>query len=214
MPVPPSRARSARTALLPVVLLVLVSGLAGCTNHDRRPAAAPSPSATVSSAAPSQPASVPLRVRVTRVLGRLPERAHPALEANVGKAIGAYLDGAFLSGTYPRSDFSAAFAPFTRGAAVQAHRDTTLLTNASYGATTTAVRATRSTAYLSVLAPNKVAAGVTARVDLVMRVDRGQQPAEQVRITGRMLLTRNARNDWTIFGYQLARSDAPAGGGS
>jgi hypothetical protein len=199
--------------LLRAVLgVVLATGLAACTHHGK-PSAKPSRSPSASSA-PAAPASVPMQVRVTRVLGRLPHGAEPALEANVGKTISAYLDDAFLGGSYPRSDFSDAFASFTKGAADQARGDRTLLTNASYGASTTAVRATRRSAYLSVLAPNRVAAGVTARVDLVLRVDRGDQPAEQVHLTGRLLLTRDSHNAWVIFGYELARSDTPAGGGS
>ncbi len=53
------------------------------------------------------------------------------------------------------------------------------------------MRATRRTAYLSVLAPYKVAAGVTAKVDLVFVVDRGDRTAQRVRLAGRLLLTRN-----------------------
>ncbi len=127
---------------------------------------------------------------MTRVLGTLPASSRPALEANVGKAVSAYVDGAFLSGDYPRSDFGASFSSFTKGAATDARRDQDLLTNHELGPTTESVRATRRTAYLSVLAPHKVAAGVTAKVDLVFVVDRGDQPAQRVRLAGRLLLTR------------------------
>ena len=68
------------------------------------------------------------------------------------------------------------------------------------------MRATARTAYLSVLAPYKVAAGVTAKVDLVFVVDRGDEPAQRVRLAGRLLLTRNASDGWSIFGYDLHRS--------
>jgi hypothetical protein len=60
-----------------------------------------------------------------------------------------------------------------------------------------------------VLAPHKVAAGVTAKVDLVFLVDRGDQAAQRVRLAGRLLLTRNKSNGWSIFGYDLHRSETP-----
>jgi hypothetical protein len=154
---------------------------------------------------------VPLKLVVTRVSGKLPERSRPALEANVGKAISAYVDGAFLAGDYPRSDFGAAYRTFTSGAAGDARRDADLLTNRELGPSTESVRATRRTAYLSVLAPYKVAAGVTAKVDLVFVVDRGDETAQRVRLAGRLLLTRNKSNGWSIFGYDLHRSETPRG---
>ncbi len=84
-----------------------------------------------------------------------------------------------------------------------------LLTNRELGPSTESVRATRRTAYLSVLAPYKVAAGVTAKVDLVFLVDRGDETAQRVRLAGRLLLTRNKSNGWSIFGYDLHRSETP-----
>ena len=60
------------------------------------------------------------------------------------------------------------------------------------------------------LAPYKVAAGVTAKVDLVFVVDRGDQPAQRVRLAGRLLLTRTADDGrWAVFGYDLHRSATP-----
>ena len=206
---------AARPTRIAVAVLALLVAAAGCT-HDAKPAAhgspSPNPSPSASSAPP--PASVPLTVQVTRVHGQLSKQAASSLEGNVHKTIAAYLAGAFLGGSYPRSGFKAAFASFTPGVRARAARDTTLLTNATYGASTESVRATRGTAYLSVLSPYKVAAGITANVDLVFRVERKDQPAQQVRLRGRLLLTRNRANGWSIFGYDLARSDTPVGSAS
>ena len=206
---PPSRLPAA--ALLGLTVL---AGTAGCTGHSE-PAAKPTPSAsptpTTTTPAPPPP-SAPLKVVVTRVSGTLPARSRPALEANVARTISAYVDAAFLKGDYPRSDFSGSFGSFTAGAARDARRDQGLLTNRQLGPTTESVRATRRTAYLSVLAPYKVAAGVTAKVDLVFVVDRGDQPAQQVRLGGRLLLTRDKSGGWSIFGYDLHRSDTPRSG--
>ena len=195
---------------IPAVAAVVAAALVGGCTGDPEPAAKPSPSSSpTASATPPAPASVPLKVVVTRVSGKLPEKSRPALEANVGKAISAYVDGAFLAGEYPRSDFGDAFGAFTSGAAGDARRDADLLTNRELGPSTESVRATRRTAYLSVLAPYKVAAGVTAKVDLVFVVDRGDDTAQRVRLAGRLLLTRNKSNGWSIFGYDLHRSQTP-----
>ena len=195
---------------IPAVATLVAAALVGGCSGDSEPAAKPSPSSSpTASATPPAPESVPLKVVVTRVSGKLPEKSRPALEANVGKAISAYVDGAFLAGDYPRSDFGEAFGAFTSGAAGDARRDADLLTNRELGPSTESVRATRRTAYLSVLAPYKVAAGVTAKVDLVFVVDRGDETAQRVRLAGRLLLTRNKSNGWSIFGYDLHRSETP-----
>ncbi len=61
------------------------------------------------------------------------------------------------------------------------------------------------------LAPKQHPAGVTAAVDLVFLVDRGDQPAQRVHLKGRLLLTHGKDGGrWTIFGYDLNRSQAPA----
>jgi hypothetical protein len=151
-------------------------------------------------------------VAVTRVSGKLTEDDRTALAANVRRVLTAYVDAAFLAGRYPRSDFTDAFTTFTTGAARTARRDRDLLTNERFGASTESVRAVRRTAYLSVLAPSEVAAGVTARVDLDLVVRRSTGPSERVRLQGRLLLTRdpdNGHNGWSIFGYDVSRSDTP-----
>jgi hypothetical protein len=61
-------------------------------------------------------------------------------------------------------------------------------------------------ASFSVVAPRGRAVGATARIHL--EVQRGGRP---LRIDGRLLLTPTKRG-WQIFGYDLTRSDRPAGG--
>ena len=200
---------SARLSALLLGGALLVTAV-GCSDEASAPEGSDSPTPAESTSEPGTPVSVPLRTVVTRVSGRLPDSSRPALEANIAKAVSAYVDAAFLSGDYPRSDFRNSFGAFTPGAARDALRDQDLLTNRELGPTTESVRATRRTAYLSVLAPYKVAAGVTAKVDLVFLVERGDRPAQRVRVAGRLLLTRSASGDgWSIFGYDLHRSVTP-----
>ena len=191
-----------------VACAVLLTGAAACTSGPSKPSSRPSPSAPASTGASATMTSkpVPLTVRVTRVSGKLNVQERKALAANVGRAISGYFDAAYLSGDYPRSDFAHAFPTFTAGAARQAAHDETLLTNASLGPSTQSVTAKKQSAYLSVLAPYKVAAGVDAHVELVYVADRGDKPAKRVTVTGRLTLTRKKSGGWQIFGYHIARS--------
>jgi hypothetical protein len=194
-----------------LVALVLVAGSTGCTAH-RSPAAAPAPTASASgSPQPTHaPPSAPQRTSVTHVAGSLDKPHRALLARHVGRTISAYVDAAFLGGGYPRSDFSSSFGAFTAGARADARHDQDLLTNRPFGASTTSVRATRRTAYLSVLAPKGRVAGVTAAVDLELLVDRGRRPGRHVHLAGRLLLTPTSPGRWSIFGYDLHRSDTPA----
>lgn len=208
-----------RTAAVLVAGCLLFSTTA-CTG-DSESAASPSPSPSPSRSQPgsssaSAPvaASVPLRVEVTHVAGRLAYRDRRALRARVGATVSAYVRAAFLGGDYPRTDFGGSFGAFTSGVEKQARGDRDLLTNQVFGATTRSVRATRRTAYVSVLAPRAEVAGVTVAVDLVFVVDRGDQPAQRSHLTGRLLLTREKSGWWAIFGYDLDRSDAPVRSGT
>jgi hypothetical protein len=153
-------------------------------------------------------------VTVTRVSGTLRAPSRRSLEANVGQTISRYLDAAFVGGTYPRSDFSQAFTAFVPSVRAQARRDAWLLTNKGLGPSTRAVTPREQAAYLSVLAPYKVAAGVTARLNLRYVADRGDQPAKQVTVGGRLVLTRQSSGGWAIYGYHLTRSVTTLGKGT
>ncbi|HVH95242.1 MAG TPA: hypothetical protein VM688_10015 [Nocardioidaceae bacterium] len=185
-----------------VALLLCVTGCTLDSAPHRSASNAPVQSA------PEQP-SAPFRVAVTRVSGKLTEQQRTGLAADVRRVLAAYLDAAFLGGTYPRSDFTDSFGTFTTGAARTARRDRDLLTNERLGPHTESVRAVRRTAFLSVLAPSEVAAGVTANVNLDLMVRTLSGPSERVRLKGRLLLTRNPGNGWSIFGYDVSRSDTP-----
>jgi hypothetical protein len=198
-----------------VVCAVLVGLTAACTGGASKPSAGSTQSMSTGSAATLAPKPTHLVVRVTRVAGKLAKSDQKSLEQNVGKAISGYFEAAFLGGDYPRSDFRDAFATFTNGAARKATRDRLLLTNAALGATTESVTPKKAVAYLAVLAPYKVAAGVTARIQLVYIANRGDRPAKRVELTGRLLLTRKKSGGWQIFGYDVARSaTAATNGGS
>lgn len=209
------RSRVRLRALLVVALTL--AGSAACTDGDK-PSGAPEPtvtqSSTTSATADEPPPAVEPRIRVTRVSGKLREKDREVLADNVGKVVNAYFEDAFTGGEYPRESFGDAFATFTPGAAKQADADRDLLTNRVLGPTTQAVVVRRQTAYLSVLAPYKVAAGVTARVHLRFLADRADAPDKRVVVRGRLLLTRDKSGGWTVFGYDLSQNTRTVGEGS
>lgn len=218
-----SIARRLLAGLCFVVLLALASG---CTGGDQQTAPRPSPSRSAGQptgqpagqltgpAATLHPKPVPLHVEVTRVHGKMSRHARMVLAHVAGRAISTYFQNAFLAGHYPGPDLGNAFASFSKGAADQARHDRSLLTNAALGADTVSVTAKRQSAYLSVLAPHKVAAGITAQVDLKFLVDHAHAPDQLVTVRGRLLLTRKQSGGWQIFGYHLSRSSVAAKGAS
>jgi hypothetical protein len=204
----------ARTARTLTVALAVALPASACTPVDRPAASSSRAPASPTSERPAA-RSAPLRVRVTHVAGRLGPRDRRALTAAVSRTLTSYVDAAFLGGRYPRSDFSGSLrSSFTAGAARRASGDLTLLTNRSLGSSTRSVRATRRTAYLSVLAPRGEPVGVTAASDLAFVVDRGDRGTRRVRLRGRLLLTPVQPGRWRVFGYDLTRSSVAAGGAS
>jgi hypothetical protein len=153
--------------------------------------------------------SVPFRVEVTHVAGKLPGKRRAVLASHVRRTLSSYVDAAFLRGDYPQAHFAGATHPFAPTLASAVRRDGALLTNAPLAGSTRSVRATHRTAYLSVLAPHGSPAGVTAAVDLVFAVDRGDRTAQRVELRGRLLLSPARGGGWRIFGYDLDRSQRP-----
>jgi len=187
-----------RRAAAAVVCGLLAVTTASCTGDE--PATAPpvshspSPSPTEGSTSTLAPKPAPARVRVTRVSGHLAPKDRAVLERKVGRVVSTYFDDAFLGGSYPRSAFGDAFDTFSAGATRLARRDKALLTNSTLGPTTESVVARRQTAYLSVLAPHKVAAGVTALVNLRYLAERGDRPGGKVAALDRRERARRVRD--------------------
>lgn len=215
-PFPPGVAGRVRRTAGTLLCGLVVATMGACTSDKPAPAPPAEESATPSeeSTATLEPKPAPAKVRVTRVAGRLKPKDQEVLARNIGSVVTAYFDDAFLGGDYPRSDFGDAFATFSSGAARQARRDQDLLTNVELGPSTESVVARRQTAYLSVLAPHRVAAGVTALVHLRYLAERADAPDKEVTVKGRLMLTRRQDGGWKIFGYDLTRSSSTVAEGS
>jgi hypothetical protein len=199
--------RPVRRAFASALCLLLAVTISACTGDSDPDGRSPQPPPASKGAATTlEPKPVPATVRVTRVSGKLRPKAREVLADNIRKVVIGYFDDAFIGGDHPRSDFSNAFRTFSPGAARQADRNRDLLTNRVLGPSTVEVIPKRQTAYLSVLAPYKVAAGVTARVHLDFLAERGDQPDKRVEVRGRLILTRTGSGGWQIFGFDLSRS--------
>lgn len=206
---PPARGRASVAGALCAVLVLAAGCTGGSDDADApKPSSSPVPSASTGAAPTLEARPVPLTVRVTRVAGRLDKKARASLERNIGRTLDRYLDAAYLGGDYPRRDFDDAFAAFSRPAARTARHDRGFLTNAALAGSTTAVLPKQKKAWLSVLAPNRVAAGVTARIRLVY-VDVREAADQRVTVDGRLLLTRKNSGGWHIFGYDVSRRAHP-----
>ncbi|HEX5985079.1 MAG TPA: hypothetical protein VFY86_01065 [Nocardioides sp.] len=206
------RARRYAAALAALALAASTASCSGSDEGGATPGEAASSTPEASATAAEEPdRSVDPRVRVTRVSGKLKPKDREVLADNIGKVVIGYFEDAFTGGEYPRSSFGDAFATFSQGAARQADADRDLLTNRVLGPTTQGIEVRRQTAYLSVLAPYRVAAGVTARVHLRYVADQGDEPAQRVDVKGRLMLTRKESGGWQIFGYDLTRNARTVG---
>ena len=146
----------------------------------------------------------PLNVRV-RVRGALPEPAAAGLRRGVTRAVGGWMASSFTDGPLPRSDFSAAYATYTDGAARQARSQSAVTTNATLGPELLELVPTHRVARVSARGVGGRAAGATARVLLVVVGAREDGSQVELVIRGELNLTPAGRI-WKVFGFDLQRS--------
>lgn len=199
--------RGTRTtpAALALSMALAVAALAGCSGDD---SGDPDPEAPAESSAPPA-AAPPLETKATigRVTGsRFPDAAREQLKSQIRPIVDRWIDGAYVGGSWPRTDVGDAFAGFSAGARRDAKTDLRLMSNADIGDRVGAVRATKRTLLLDVLAVKKRAVSVTARLDLRFTTTGEVTRTESVR--GRLFLTRGP-DGWEVFGYDVT---AGAGG--
>ena len=160
---------------------------------------------------PGSPAShgtdVPDVTTVTTLekVGRSLDAEHRTrVKAAVTDVIDPWFDGAFL-GDFPRTDWTAAFASFTRDAAGDAeHRDLDLLTNAGISSQIDSATATRRRVRLTVFAAGGHPKGATAHFVLEFKTSGGL--AESMRLRGDLYLSK-VKGEWKIFGYDVDQAE-------
>jgi hypothetical protein len=195
------RGRVALVAILGVGLVVLSS----CT-HDSTPSAGPT--ATGPTITITKP-NAPLQVHVVQASKGVSREQRAALTRTIGAPIKTWVNGAFVAPDYPTSDFSAGFKSWTPKAAAQARRDGRFTTNAALGRSVVAVGVDKQVANLYVFAVHGLTGGATAGVQLRLTEEKQDGSLVHLAVSGRLYLTRTG-NTWSIFGYDLKRTETPA----
>lgn len=199
--------RRTRTTPAALALALALAGatLVGCSGDDSDP----QPEAPAESSAPPA-AAPPLETKATigRVTGsRFPDAERERLKKQVRPIVDRWIDGAYVGGSWPRSDVGDAFAGFSAGARRDATTDLRLMSNVDIGDRVTGVRATQRTLLLDVLAVKKRAVSVTARLELRFTTTGEVTRTETVR--GRLFLTRGP-DGWQVFGYDVTAGEGGA----
>lgn len=201
MTTPPERRRGAASGLTRLVSLALVlsavlTACSGGGEEERNSNQAPSSS-------PETPAVV-TEANLGAVVGRLPLEQRQSVVDEVTAVVEAYTDWAFLSGTYPRTEWDFPAPGFSERASRRLERlDLTLATNADIGGTIEEVTPISRTITVDVLAPKGEIAGATGRFVLEFGTN-GAAGAGSMRVTGRLVLVSDG-SGWQVVGYYLAK---------
>lgn len=115
------------------------------------------------------------------------------------------MQAGFLDGPYPRTDFGAAFDPWTSQAAALGRRHRNVTTNAVLGRRLVEVWAERQRARLFIFASNGKTGGATGEVYLRLTGRLRHGALTTYTVSGELYLTRHD-NTWRIFGYNLHRT--------
>ena len=145
-----------------------------------------------------------MRADLGKVSGRMKPKAAKAVVARVAPVVDGWFEAAFLAGDYPRANFGRSFPGFTRGAADDAQRDASLMTNKDIGSDVESVIAQAKLVEVDLLAADRRAAGATARFTLVFKT--AGDYAKQVSVKGQLFLTKGNEGKWRVFGYKVTRS--------
>lgn len=163
-----------------------------------------------------EPRAAPLGVQIASVAGQIPRRQREQIRKRIAATVSGYVQGAFL-GDYPRTTYRGAFGDFTDSARSRARRDLGLLTHADRGARYVGVTPRRQQVRVHAYAPRRRVLGATARLRLVLLIERDDETVQRVWVTGRLLLTRTRNGSFRVFGYDIRRTSsrpAVAGGGA
>lgn len=186
----------ARSALVSGAALLLLAGAVGCDSGDDL--GGTKDGSTSSQGKDNAPVATVTTLHATGE--KLNEAHRTRVKAGVNKVIDPWFDGAFL-GDFPRSDWSTAFAGFTKDAAADAQgRDLDLLTNAAIADQIDSATATRRRVRLNVFAYRGHPRGATAHFVLDFTTKGGL--AESLQLRGDLYLAKD-RGVWRIFGYDV-----------
>lgn len=188
-----------RSALVSAVALVLLAVAVGCDSGDDIDGD--------EKGSPSDHATDAVEVTTVTTLqnvGKTLDEVHRLrVKGAVTAVVDPFFDGAFL-GEFPRSDWSAAFAGFTHGAAEDAQGDLDLLSNAGIADQIESATATRKRVRVDVFAFEGRPKGATAH--FVLDFDTEGDLAGSMRVRGDLYLAKDA-GEWKIFGYDIGQAE-------
>lgn len=193
------RIRRGSRTLVAALVVGLVVALTGCSGDDKD-----EPGDGGAGSGSSAEPGIDTRVEVGEVAGKLPKKAARTVAADVSAVVDRWLDGAYVAGDYPRSDFGDAFRGFSKGAAALAARQPGLMSNKAIGDDVDGVTATRRVVRVDLLAPRGKPAGATAHINLVIEITGDVERTDQVR--GRLVLTKG-KGGWQVFGFDIERGE-------
>ncbi len=188
----------ARSALVSGVALLLLAGAVGCDSGDDIGGNGENDDGSSSSDHGSEAPGVETVTTIEHGDGLDAAHQATAIE-HITEAIDPWFDEAFL-GEFPRTDFSSAFATFTKGAAADAQRDLVLLSNSGRAGQIDSATATNRRVRLDVFAPDGRPRGVTA--NFVLDFDTTGEVEQHLRVHGSLYLTR-VKHTWKVFGYDV-----------
>jgi hypothetical protein len=186
--------------------LATAASLTACTGDDSSSGATGPTTSTGATITLTQP-SKPLKVSVVQLRGGVKKKQFGPVKRAIAKPIAAWVDGGFLTSSYPQTDFADAFASWTPGAADLARRDRDTTTNAVLGPKLVAVVADSQVAKLYVFASHGKTGGATAQVRLRFTGELADQSLVHFSVSGDLYLTRKD-SQWQIFGYRLSREES------
>jgi hypothetical protein len=188
----------ARSALVSGVAVLLLAGAVGCDSGDDIGDSTDDSSEASPGSHGSDVPGVDTVITIEHGEGIDPARQAMVL-ASVTAVVDPWFDEAFL-GEFPRSDFSAAFAEFTKDAAADAQRDLDVLTSSGIADQIDSATATNRRVRLDVFAPDGHPRGVTA--NFVLDFDTTGDLEEQLRVHGALYLAKD-KGEWKVFGYDV-----------
>lgn len=202
--------RLERTLRLGVSATVVVLVLAACSHDEAEQRQGPDPLKASHSADSAQgaPRTVTLTSNAGITSGPMPSGDEARIVKMVGNLVDDWFASAYLTGPWPRRDFTDVWPHFTADLKRRAHAERATTSNAEIAARIDGVRALTRLVIVDVLAVSNKAAGATARVKLEF-VTSGQV-RQKVTISGQLYLTPT-KSRWATFGYDLTRTVAELG---
>jgi len=188
-----------RSALVGAVALAALAGLAGCDSGDDLDGGSRGPS--------DQGTDIPTVATVITLQNvgkRLDSERRDRVKRAITEVIDPWFDEGFL-GEFPRRDYAAAFAGFTKGAAEDAQRRLDVLSNQAIADRIDSATATRRRVRVDVFAVGGRAKGATAH--FVLDFTTSGELEQPMRVRGDLYLAKN-RGEWRIFGYDIDQAVA------